>query len=365
MLTYLIRRILWSIPVLLLLTFVVFSLMRAIPGGPFDFVGDKSLPKPVVLNLERRHHLEWPLGWQFSSYVLGDDVTGAICQGLSFAPGCEVVQQTAYLGVSKGLIRGDLGMALRLRGRTVNDLVKESFPISFQLGVIAMTLAVMIGIPAGIFAALKQNTWVDYSSSFVAVIGLSIPNLVLGPLLIWIFPLTLGQLYPDTIGELFRIATWGAKPPFVMGFLPTNLLSLEFWSHAALPVITLGTGFSAVIARLTRASLLQVIREDYIRTARAKGLREQVVVVRHALKNSLIPVITILGPLFVAVVTGTFIVEQIFGIPGMGKHFVTSIGNRDYTIITGVTLIYATLLVLGNLVVDVLYAWLDPRIRYS
>ena len=363
MLAYIIRRILWSIPVILLLAFVIFALMQAIPGGPFDFVGDKSLPKSVVQNLERRHHLDWPLGWQFSSYVLGDDVTGAICQGLSFIPGCEEVQASAHLGISQGLIRGDLGMALKLRGRTVNDLVKESFPISFQLGMIAMSLSIAIGLPAGIISALRQNTWVDYSSSFVAVIGLSIPSLVLGPLLIWIFPLTLGHLFPELFGWI-PIATWGAKPPFFLGIFPTSL-GPEFWAHALLPSIALGLAFSAAIARLTRASLLQVIREDYIRTARAKGLREQVVVLRHALKNSLIPVITVLGPLLVAVVTGTFVIEQIFGIPGMGKHFVTSIGNRDYTVITGVTLIYAVLLVMANLVVDIIYGWLDPRIRYS
>jgi ABC-type dipeptide/oligopeptide/nickel transport system permease component len=363
LLAYIIRRILWSIPVILLLAFVIFGLMRLIPGGPFDFVGDKSLPKSVRDNLERRHHLDWPFGWQFTSYILGDDVAGVICQGLSFIPGCDAVQSSAHLGVSKGLIRGDLGMALRLRGRTVNELVKESFPISFQLGIISMTLAVLIGIPAGVFAALKQNTWVDYSSSFVAVVGLSIPNLVLGPLLIWVFPMTLGQLLPDLFGWI-PIATWGAKPPFFLGLFPTSF-GPKFWAHALLPSIALGTAFSAAIARLTRASLLQVIREDYIRTARAKGLRERTVVVIHALKNSLIPVITVLGPLLVAVVTGTFVVEQIFGIPGMGKHFVTSIGNRDYPIITGVTLIYAVLLVLANLAVDIIYGWLDPRIRYD
>lgn len=220
MFAYVVRRIVWSIPVILLLAFTIFALMRAIPGGPFDFVGDRSLPQSVRNNLERRHHLDWPLGWQFSSYVLGDDITGAICQGLSFVPGCERVQETAGSGISRGLIRGDLGMALRLRGRTVNDLVKESFPVSFQLGIIAMTLALIIGIPAGIFAALKQNTWIDFSSSFVAVIGLSIPNLVLGPLLIWIFPLTLGRLYPNLFGWI-PIATWGAKPPFFLGLFPT------------------------------------------------------------------------------------------------------------------------------------------------
>lgn len=354
MFAYVIRRILWSIPVILLLAFVIFALMRAIPGGPFDFVGDKSLPKSVIKNLERRHHLDWPLAWQFSSYVLGDDITGGICNTLTVLPGCDIVGPTAASGVSRGLIRGDLGMAMKQRGRTVNDLVKESFPISFQLGIVAMVLAITIGIPAGVLAALKQNSWIDYGSSFIAVLGLSIPNLVLGPLLIWIFPLTLGW---------FEVATWGAKPPFILGLFPRSL-GPNFWLHAVLPAVTLGTGFSAAIARLTRASLLQVIREDYIRTARAKGLRERTVVVAHALKNSLIPVITVLGPLLVIVVTGTFVVEQIFGIPGMGKHFVTSIGNRDYPVITGVTLIFAVLLVFANLLVDIIYAWLDPRIRY-
>lgn len=363
MFAYVIRRILWSIPVLLLLAFAIFALMRAIPGGPFDFAGDKKLPQAVTDNLKRRHHLEWPLGWQFSSYVLGDDVTGFICKGLSFVPGCDQVEATASLGVSKGLIRGDLGMAMRLKGRTVNDLVGESFPVSFQLGVIALSLSVLIGLPAGIFAALKQNTWVDYLSSFIAIIGLSIPSLVLGPLLIWIFPLTLGQLYPHIFGWI-PISTWGAEPPFFLGLFPTSFGG-DFWSHALLPSIALGAAFSATIARLTRASLLQVIREDYIRTARAKGLHERTVVVIHALKNSLIPVVTVLGPLLAAVVTGTFVIERIFGIPGMGRHFVNSIGNRDYTVITGVTMFYAVLLVLANLCVDMVYAWLDPRIRYD
>jgi ABC-type dipeptide/oligopeptide/nickel transport system permease component len=352
---YIVRRILWSIPVVLLLTFVVFALMRIIPGGPFDFAGDKSLPKAVTQNLERRHHLEWPLTWQFGSYLLGDDVVGFVCKATPLLPGCDVVLKTYQLGVSDGLIRGDLGMAMRQRGRTINEIVAESFPVSFQLGLLSVALAVLIGIPLGTIAALKQNTWADYTSSFLAIIGLSVPNLVLGPLLIYIFALKL---------EWFPVATWGAKPPFVLGLFP-HTIDLNFISHAVLPTVALGTAFSASIARLTRASLLQVIREDYIRTARAKGLRERIVVVRHALKNSLIPVVTVLGPLFAAVVTGTFVIEQIFGIPGMGKHFVTSIGNRDYPLITGVTLVYALILVFANLVVDLAYAWLDPRIRYD
>jgi len=356
LIAYILRRIVWSIPVILLLTFVIFYLMRIIPGGPFDFAGDKSLPKAVTENLKRRHHLDWPMGWQFSSYVLGDDITGGICQKLSFLSSCEPVLKSYEMGVSVGLIRGDLGMALKLRGRTVNDLVKESFPISFQLGVIALTLSLLIGIPTGVMAALRQNTWVDYVCSFVAVLGLSIPSLVLGPLLIWVFPLTLGW---------FQIATWGAKPPFILGVIPTNFFSWTFWSYAILPSVALGTAFSASIARLTRASLLQVIREDYIRTARAKGLKERAVVLVHALRNSLIPVVTVIGPLLAIVITGTFVIERIFGIPGMGKHFVTSIGNRDYPVITGVSLIFALLLVLANLVVDIMYAWLDPRISYK
>ncbi|MFB0546701.1 MAG: ABC transporter permease, partial [Anaerolineae bacterium] len=252
------------------------------------------------------------------------------------------------------LAHGDLGPSLRQRGRSVNDIVGKSLPISVQLGFLSMALAILIGIPMGTLAALKQNTIIDYISTLVAIIGVSIPNLVLGPFLIWVFALKL---------DWFPVAVWGASPPLFLGFLPRP--TLKFFQHAVLPTVTLGTALSASIARLTRASLLQVIREDYIRTARAKGLTERAVIVGHALKNGLIPVVTILGPLFAAILTGTFVVEQIFGIPGMGKHFVQSIGNRDYPLIVGVTLIYAVFLVMANLLVDITYAWLDPRIRYE
>ncbi len=312
--------------------------MRSLPGGPFDFAGDKSLPPAVVTNLKVRYHLDEPLWKQFVRYLAGDFVD--TLNPLDFG--------------KNGLLRGDLGVAFRARGRTVNEIVGESFPVSAQLGVLAVFLSVAVGIPLGTLAALRQNSWVDYTSTFVAIIGVSIPPLVLGPVLQWIFGLNL---------EWLPIGTWGSAPPYVLGFLPVP--DLNFWSHAILPTIALGSRFSAQIARLTRASILQVIREDYIRTARAKGLQERMVVIRHVLKNSLIPVVTILGPLFVGVVTGTFIIELIFGIPGMGKHFVESIGNRDYSLIQGVTIIYAVLLVLANLVVDISYAWLDPRIRYE
>ncbi len=335
---YIIRRILGFIPVLIAIALFTFVLMRAIPGGPFDFAGDKSLPPQVVANIEAKYHLDWPMWKQFLSYMIGDDLLGEE-------------------GISRGVLRGDLGPSLRYRSQSVNDIIATTFPTSAQLGFLSLLLALMIGLPAGIIAALNQNTWLDYSSTFGAVLFLSIPNLVLAPILIWIFALKLGWL---------PVASWGAKPPYVLGFLPRlSQLNWDYVSHALMPVFALGTSSAAGIARLTRASLLQVIREDYIRTARAKGLRERVVVVVHALKNSLIPVVTVLGPAFAGLVTGTFVVEQIFGINGMGKHFVQSVGNRDYQVITGVTLVYGVILVIANLLVDITYAWLDPRIRYD
>lgn len=321
MLRYIVRRLLVSIPVLILLAFAIFALMRAIPGGPFDFAGDKTLPASVVANMERKYHLDEPLVQQYGRYLWD-------------------------------LLHLDMGPSMRERGRTVNDIVRDNFPVSFQLGVMSVALAVVIGIPMGIVAALKQNTWMDYVATFVAVIGVAIPALVLAPFLIWIVGVRLGWL---------PAALWGAERPFYLGFIPKP--TPNFLRHAVLPVATLGTGFSAAICRLTRAALLQVIREDYIRTARAKGLQERAVVVGHALKNSLIPVVTVIGPLFAAVVTGTFVVEQMFAIPGMGKYYVTAINQRDYPVIMGVTLIYAVLLVMANLLVDMTYAWLDPRIR--
>jgi oligopeptide transport system permease protein len=320
---YIIRRILFAIPVLIAVAALTFVMVRSLPGGPFDFAGDRSLPESVVRNLEAKYNLNAPMWQQFVDYMVD-------------------------------LAQGDLGPSFRYRGRTVNDILGQALPVSMQLGLLALFLGIIIGIPAGIIAALKQNTIWDYTATTIAILGVSISNIVLGPLLIWIFAVKLGW---------FPAARWGAQPPYFLGVFPP--MTAEFWTHAILPVVALGTALSASIARLTRASLLQVIREDYIRTARSKGLRERAVVIRHALKNSLIPVVTILGPLFAAVLTGTFVIEQIFAIPGLGRHFVTSVTNRDYPVVMGTTLVYGVAIVIANLFVDIAYAWLDPRSRYD
>ena len=254
---YIIRRLLWAIPVLVLVAIVVFVLIRAIPGGPFDFAGDKSLPPSVVRNLEAKYHLDWPVWQQFCAYLLGDKICtlGEVTEG-------------------GGLITFDLGPSFRYRSRSVNDIIASGLPISAQLGLLSMAIAVVPGILLGVAAALKQNSAIDYAATFVAILGASISNVVLGPALIFIFALELNW---------FPVARWGASAPFFLGVLPKP--DGNFWLHAALPAVTLGSGLAATITRLTRASLLQVVREDYIRTARAKGLKERVVIMRHALEE--------------------------------------------------------------------------------
>jgi ABC-type dipeptide/oligopeptide/nickel transport system permease component len=294
------------IPVLFFISIVTFSLAHAVPGGPFDT--EKKRPPEILANLEKYYGLDKPLPEQYLMYI------------------------------GKIVTKFDFGPSIALRGRTVNDIFAQHLPVSAQLGILAVLVALCIGIPLGVLAALKQNTFWDYLGMGVAVFGVSVPNIVLGPILIWVFALALGWL---------PVAGWG-KP-----------------SQMVMPAIALGLGSSAIIGRLTRASMLQVVREDYIRTARSKGLTERMVMVRHALKNAFIPIATILGPMFAALVTGTFVVEQIFAIPGMGKYFITSVTNRDYSVVMGTTLLYAVFLVFANLAVDITYAFLDPRIRYT
>lgn len=303
---YIVRRILWAVPVLFVLSLITFLFMHTIPGGPFDI--EKPVPAEVIANLEAKFNLDQPLWRQYIDYVWG------------------IVR---YF---------DFGPSYQSSSRSVNDIIGDHFPVSAQLGGLGLLIAIGIGLPAGVIAALKQNTMWDYGSMFVAVLGLSIPNLALGPFLIWIFALKL---------DLLPVATWGTP------------------QHMVLPAFTLGISASAFIARLTRASMLQVLREDYIRTARAKGLGQVSIMIRHALRNGLIPIITYLAPMLAFLITGTFIVENIFAVPGLGRFFITSIGNRDYPVIMGTTLLLGTIIIMANLIVDIAYAYLDPRIRLT
>jgi ABC-type dipeptide/oligopeptide/nickel transport system permease component len=348
---YIARRFIYMMVVLFVVSAITFILMHAVPGGPFD--REKALPAEIIANLERRYHLDEPLLKQYGRYLY--DV---VLPHFTTQPKPNSLENDFLVNIKIGnvwLQWMNFGPTYSSRSRTVNDIFRQQLPVSFQLGMMALTVAISIGAPLGTIAALKQNTIIDYSSMSLAIFGVSVPVIVLGPIMIWIFGVSLKWL--PTSG-------WGATPPYVLGFLPDSF-GWDYFKYAIMPAFALGLNSSAVIARLTRASLLQVVREDYIRTARSKGLQEPKVISRHALKNSLIPVVTILGPMFAALVTGTFVTELIFGIPGMGRYFVTSISNRDYPVIMGTILLYAVFLVISNLVVDIVYAYLDPRIRYS
>jgi len=339
------------VAVIIVVSLITFLLMHAVPGGPFT--REKALPEETLKVLNERYHLDDPMWKQYIDYL-----------GNTMIPKFTTKEPTTSL-MDDHLVNLKLGPvwlrwmnfgpSYKSRSRTVNDIFRDNLPISAQLGVQALIIALIIGMPLGILAALKQNTVADYMGMALAIFGVSVPVIVLGPILVWLFGVTLKWLPPTG---------WGAKPPYTLGFLPAHF-GWEYWKYAIMPSVALGLGSSAIIARLTRASLLQTVREDYIRTARAKGLHERTVIAKHALKNSLIPVVTILGPLFAALVTGTFVTELIFGIPGMGKYFVTSITNRDYPVIMGTILLYAVFLVVANLIVDLTYAYLDPRIRYD
>ncbi|MFL7869815.1 MAG: ABC transporter permease, partial [Anaerolineales bacterium] len=310
-------------------------------------------PAETLKVLEARYHLDDPLWKQYTDYIYN-----VLIPHVTTTPPSTELADDFLIDIKIGpvwLRWMNFGPSFKSRSRTVNDIFRDNLPISAQLGTMALMIAVVIGMPLGILAALKQNTLWDYFGMGIAIFGVSVPVIVLGPIFVWVFGVAL-KWFPPT--------GWGAKPPWLFGFLPSNL-GWDYFRYAIMPSVALGLGSSAVIARLTRATLLQTVREDYIRTARSKGLHERMVIIRHALKNSLIPVVTILGPLFAALVTGTFVTELMFGIPGMGKYFVTSITNRDYPVIMGTILLYAVFLVVANLLVDIVYAYLDPRIRYD
>lgn len=324
--------------VLVAVSALTFFFMKLIPGSPFD--SEKSVEPAVRAQLEAKYNLDDPEWLQYLKYM--DDlliprITGETIPPTSRGLVDDYLFNIPIIGTDRVLRWMNFGPSYVSPSRSVNQIFRDHLPISAQLGVAAFIVAVVIGIPTGVAAALRRNSWIDYASMSLALIGVSIPSIVSGPILRYIFGVQL-QWVPPT--------GWGT------------------FEQLILPAIALGFGSSAILARLTRASLLQVLNEDYIRTARAKGVKERRVITLHALKNSMIPVFTIMGPMLAALVTGTFVVEIIFGIPGLGRYFVTSIGTRDYPVIMGTTLLWGFFLVIANLLVDILYGMLDPRIVY-
>ena len=301
------RRLIVALPTLFIIVTLSFFMMRAAPGGPFD--QERQLPPDILRNVERAYHLDKPL---LQQYLL-------------------------YLG---GVVRGDLGPSFRTKDFTVNELLAEGAPASLKLGSLALLLATVLGLTAGITAALNQNSLVDYGVMTLAMIGIVIPNFVMAPLLTLVFGVWLGWL---------PVAGWGDG-------------SLYF---LALPILALGLPQVARIARLTRGSMIEVMNANYVRTARAKGLRERIVVARHALRGALLPVISYLGPAAAALMTGSVVIETIFSLPGIGRYFVQAALNRDYTVVMGVVIVFAVLIILLNLIVDLIYGLLDPKVKHG
>ena len=299
---YVFRRLGGAIIILWVIITVTFALMHAIPGGPFTT--EKKLPPQVKASIEAKYHLDDPVWKQY-----GD-----------------------YLG---GVITGDLGPSYKYEGRSVNDIISDAFPISAQLGLLSLMVAVVGGIAAGAISAMRPNGIVDYAVTVLSTIGISVPTFIIGAVLVYV------------VG-------------FEVGWFPVALRRGP--SYMVLPVLTLAAQPMAFIARLTRSGLLDVYQQEYIRTARAKGLSSWTILTRHALGNAILPVITYLGPLAASLLTGSFIVETIFAIPGLGQYFVTSIYNRDYTVILGITIFYSALVVFLNILVDMIYPLIDPRV---
>mgnify|MGYP001021148657 FL=1 len=303
MFRYVLKRIGTSLFTLWVIITITFILMHSIPGDPLT--RDKKMPEAIRQNIEAQYHLNEPLWKQYGYYF-------------------------------QGLAHGELGPSLKYEGVTVNEIIGQGFPTSAQLGLAALALMLLVGIPAGVISALRQNQWQDHTAMFMATLGVAVPNFVLATLLIYIFGVKL---------ELLPTSRWVS------------------WQSVIMPAVALAFYPTAYIARLTRSSMLEVIGQDYVRTARAKGLPQRMVLYKHALRNALVPIVTYLGPLIAGVLTGSFVIEKIFAIPGLGQQFVLSISNRDYTTILGVTIFYAAFLIFMNLVVDLLYGVIDPRIR--
>jgi oligopeptide transport system permease protein len=305
MLRFAIRRFLGAIPTLLILIALAFSMIRLAPGGPFD--SEKQLPPDIEANLRQAYHLDEPLYQQFARYIAN-------------------------------LARGDFGPSFQYRDFSVTELIRSGFPVSLRLGGFAMLLALIVGVLAGTIAALRQNSSSDHVVMAISMTGISIPNFVMAPLMILLFAVHLGWLPAGGLGD--------------GGF--RNML---------LPVISLALPQIAFISRLTRGSMIEVLRSNYIRTARAQGLPTRTIIFTHALKPALLPVVSYLGPATAAVITGSVVIEQIFGVPGLGRYFVQGALNRDYTLVMGVVVFYGILIIVFNFFVDLIYGFLDPRLK--
>ena len=311
MLRFIFGRLLQMIPVLLGIATLTFFMIRLAPGGPFD--AEKSVSPEIRKSLERYYKMVNPDGSPRSLWLqLGD-----------------------YLG---NLARGDLGPSSKYSSRTVNELIRESFPVSAELALWSLLIALSLGLPAGIIASLRPNTASDYIPSSLAMAGISVPNFVIGPVLVLVFALKL---------EWVRVSGWDE---------PIDRI---------LPSITLGLLYAAYIARLTRGGMLEILSQDFIRTARAKGASHLRVILKHALRGGLVPVVSYLGPAVAGLVTGSFVVESIFQVPGLGRYFVNAAFNRDYTMVLGAVLFYAALIVIFNLIVDVILVWMDPKQKFA
>jgi len=305
MLEYFFRRLLGAIPTIFIIILVSFFLIRLAPGGPFDF--DKTLAPEIQANLDAKFHLDEPVYVQFGYYL-------------------------------KDILQGDFGPSFQYKNYTVTELIAQGFPVSVQLGLSAMALALLLGSAAGILAAYRQNSKFDYGVMTISMLGISVPNFVMAPILILIFAI-------------------------VFSFLPAGGWNDGAFQNRILPIVTLALPQIAYIARISRGSMIEVLRSPFIRTAFSKGLPTFYILTRHALKPTLLPVISYMGPAIAGIITGSVVVEQIYGIPGLGRYFVQGALNRDYTLVMGVVVFYGVFIILLNLIVDLLYGWLDPQIR--
>jgi oligopeptide transport system permease protein len=305
MFSFVARRVLQMIPVLLAIATLTFFMIRLAPGGPFS--GEKNIPPEILKNLDAYYGFDLPMHQQF----------------------------LRWLG---NAVRGDLGPSTRYSSRTVNELIAESFPISAELALWALAVALIIGLAAGIIASVRPNTASDYIPSSLALAGISIPNFVLGPLLVLIFALKLGYL---------PVSGW------------------DGWMDRILPSVTLGALYAAYVARLTRGGMLEILSQDFIRTARAKGASPLRVIMKHGMRGGLLPVVSYLGPAVAGLMTGSFAVETIFQIPGLGRYFVNAAFNRDFTMLLGAVLFYGALILLFNLIVDIVLIWMNPKLKFE